>query len=56
MNNSELAVSIILQIGSLTIGNTVVTTWGVMLMFLLTCSLSIPPSDIYWLSSTLNCR
>ena len=42
MNNSESAASIMLQIGPLTIGNTVVTTWGVMLMFLLPCSLPIP--------------
>jgi hypothetical protein len=37
MNNSESAASIMLQIGPLTIGNTVVTAWGVMLMFLLPC-------------------
>ena len=42
MNNCESAASIMLQIGKLTIGNTFVTTWGVMLMFLLPCSLPIP--------------
>jgi hypothetical protein len=42
MNNSESAASIMLQIGQLIIGNTIVTTWGVMLMFLLPCSLPIP--------------
>ncbi|MDD5269520.1 MAG: hypothetical protein PHO08_20840 [Methylococcales bacterium] len=42
MNNSEPAASIMLQIGKLTIGNTFVTTLGVMQMFLQPCSLPIP--------------
>ena len=42
MNNSGSAASIMLQIGPLTIGNTVVTAWSVMLMFLLPCPLPIP--------------
>jgi len=53
MNKRVPAASIMLQIGLLTIGNiVVVTTWSVMLMFLLPCSLSIPPADIDWLNST----
>jgi hypothetical protein len=40
------------QIGPLSIGITFVTTWGVMLMYLLPCSLPIHPSDINWLNST----
>jgi len=56
MNNSESAASIMSQMGPLTIGNTFVTAWGVMLMFLLPCSLPISPSDIDWPHSTLSCR
>jgi len=42
-----------LQIGPLTIGNTVVSTSGMMLMFMQPCSLPITPSVIGWLNSTL---
>jgi hypothetical protein len=41
-----------LQIGPLTIGNTVVSTSGMMLMFMQPCSLPITPSVIGWLNST----
>ena len=51
MNNSEPSASIMDQIGPQTIGNAIVTTWGVMSMFILPCLLPIPPSDIDWLNS-----
>ena len=56
MNNRESVASIMLQIGPLTIGNTVVSTSGMMLMFMQPCSLPITPSVIGWLNSTHCCR